>query len=70
MGCSYRVSKLTPFLQRDYPRLPQKIASPEIPLQAYFASLAYANHLSPEQLAAAGGIPSMGQEPYHATYNY
>jgi len=33
-------------------------------------SLAYANHLSPEQLAAAGGIPSMGQEPYHATYNY
>jgi len=40
-----------------YPRLPQEITSPEMLLQAYFASLAY-NNLSPEQSTAARG-------PYH-----
>ena len=53
-----------------YPRLPQEITSPEMLLQAYFASLAYANNLSPEQLGAAGGTLGMGQEPYHAAYRY
>jgi len=45
-----------------YPRLPQEITSPEMLLQAYFASLAF-NNLSPEQSAAAGG-------PYHTAYHY
>jgi len=46
-----------------YPRLPQEITSPEMLLQAYFASLAYANNLSPEQSTAARG-------PYHTAYHY
>lgn len=45
-----------------YPRLPQEITSPEMLLQAYFASLAY-NNLSPEQTTAARG-------PYHTAYHY
>jgi len=45
-----------------YPRLPQEITSPEMLLQAYFASLAY-NNLSPEQSTAARG-------PYHTAYHY
>mgnify|MGYP002479033217 FL=1 len=53
-----------------YPRLPREITSPEMLLQAYFASLAYANNLSPEQADAAGGTLGMGQEPYRAAYGY
>ena len=53
-----------------YPRLPQEITSHEMLLQAYFASLAYANNLSPEQSGAAGGTLGMGQEPYFTAYRY
>ena len=53
-----------------YPRLPQEITSPEMLLQAYFASLAYANNLSLEQSTAAGGTLGMGQQPYQTAYHY
>jgi hypothetical protein len=39
-------------------------------LQAYFDTLFFANNLTPEQMAAAGGTPAMGQEPYPTAYSY
>lgn len=39
-------------------------------LQAYFDALFYANNLTPQQMAAAGGTLGMGQEPYLTAYSY
>lgn len=46
------------------------ITTPEMALQAYFDTLFFANNLTPEQMAAAGGTPAMGQEPYPTAYSY
>lgn len=53
-----------------YPLLPEHTSSPKELLEAYFAALAAANHLTPEQMGAAGGTIGFGHEPYATAYDY
>lgn len=53
-----------------YPKVPEKITSPEMALQAYFDALSNASNLTPEQMAATGGTAGMAQEPYPTAHGY
>ena len=59
-----------PARQKDYPRVPEKITTPEMALQAYFDALSVASNLQPDQMGAAGGTVGMGLEPYPTAYGY
>jgi len=52
-----------------YPRVPGKITTPEMALQAYFDALYYANNPNAARGAITGSI-GMGKEPYHTAYGY
>lgn len=56
--------------RRYYPRVPDKITTPEMALQAYFDALSVAANLTFEQMNAAGGTVGMGLEPYPTAYGY
>lgn len=47
-----------------------KPSPPKALLEAYFAALADANHLTAGQSEAAGGTLGMGREPYPVAYDY
>ncbi|ATW23578.1 hypothetical protein [Candidatus Formimonas warabiya] len=53
-----------------YPRVPEKITTPEMAVQAYFDALYFANNLTLDQMAAVGGTLGMEKEPYPAAYSY
>lgn len=53
-----------------YPKLSEEITTPKELLEAYFATLSVANHLTPEQMGAAGGSLGLGNEPYATAYDF
>ncbi|MCR4443508.1 MAG: hypothetical protein NUV48_15350 [Peptococcaceae bacterium] len=53
-----RLTEQKPARAKYYPRVPEKITTPEMALQAYFDALYY------------GGPVSMSLEPYQVAYNY
>ncbi|MEL7567021.1 MAG: hypothetical protein AAGU27_19360 [Dehalobacterium sp.] len=65
-----RLTEQNPARDKYYPRVPEKITTPEMALQAYFDALYFANNLTLNQMTAVGGTIGMEKEPYPTAYSY